>query len=397
LLSGLQLLSLIRMMEGHHLESAIWFSILLNMKHIYLYIAPAYFVYLLRNYCFDAKRRFQSDRFIKLGSAVAAVFIFSFGPFILTGQLAQVLRRLFPFKRGLSHAYWAPNFWAFYNFGDKLLALVYNKRSNASMTGGLVQEYDHTMLPTITPPITLLLVLMSSVVAINELWVKGHRRSSPTLFIRATTICSLSSFMFGWHVHEKAIILPLMSATPLALLSVNDARAFLILAISGTFSLFPLLYEPGETPIKILLLLIYSCYAYISLTQFHQEKLSSTQSLSPSKSPAMTPVSRDRRSPSRSFVASTPTSPTYKGFFSSKGTEKSRSNEMTSSQPHLLSSLEYLYIFGFVFVQLYYSLIHDLIFGARLPFLPLLIISEYCFIGLIWVYFNCYALLLKTN
>lgn len=38
--------------QSQHLQGALLFSVLLNLKHIYLYVAPAYGVYLLRSYCF---------------------------------------------------------------------------------------------------------------------------------------------------------------------------------------------------------------------------------------------------------------------------------------------------------------------------------------------------------
>ncbi len=108
------------------LLSGILFSALLCFKHIYLYLAPAYFVYLLRAYCLGHSQAFPyfTIRFlncVKLGLGIIGVFVSAFGPFALWSQLDQVLRRLFPFSRGLCHAYWAPNVWAVYSFLDRIL------------------------------------------------------------------------------------------------------------------------------------------------------------------------------------------------------------------------------------------------------------------------------------
>lgn len=119
---------------------------LLNLKHIYLYCAPVYFVFLLRQYVLGADGFGHGLRkLVVLGGSVVAVFAASFGPFVYHGQIPAVLSRLFPFKRGLCHAYWAPNFWALYNAADKALAVAgrrygfHHGAASAAMTGGLVQ------------------------------------------------------------------------------------------------------------------------------------------------------------------------------------------------------------------------------------------------------------------
>lgn len=116
--------------QGSYISGAFWFAVLLNLKHIYAYVAPAYLVYLLRNYCFpnapatatlkELNAHFSVRRFAELACTVLAVFIVSFGPFIAMNEMGNVISRLFPFRRGLSHAYWAPNFWALYNTVDKV-------------------------------------------------------------------------------------------------------------------------------------------------------------------------------------------------------------------------------------------------------------------------------------
>ena len=60
-------------------------------------------------------------RFLTLANAVILVFLLSIGPFALMGQLPQLLSRLFPFTRGLNHAYWAPNAWALVTTLDRVL------------------------------------------------------------------------------------------------------------------------------------------------------------------------------------------------------------------------------------------------------------------------------------
>ena len=105
------------------LYSGIVFAIILCLKHIYLYLSLAYFVYLLRAYCLEPKSvlRPRFGNAIKLGISILGIFGAALGPFVYWGQLTQLKERLFPFSRGLCHAYWAPNVWAMYAFTDRVL------------------------------------------------------------------------------------------------------------------------------------------------------------------------------------------------------------------------------------------------------------------------------------
>lgn len=117
------------------LYSGLAFTALLCMKHIYVYLAPAYFVFLLRTYCLSPRSIFQIQwlNCLKLGSGIVALLSLAFGPFLLWGgsdQLLQIWSRLMPFERGLCHSYWAPNIWALYSFSDRVLLFRKHPRNH---------------------------------------------------------------------------------------------------------------------------------------------------------------------------------------------------------------------------------------------------------------------------
>ncbi|KAJ2082151.1 glycosyl transferase [Coemansia sp. RSA 988] len=266
-LLGILVYSLTFALEGRDLLAAVSFAVLLCFKHIFMYIAPAYFVYLLRHHCFaGSKIDVSALRLAQLGLAVGVVFAIAFGPFVAMGQTHQLLARLFPFKRGLCHAFWAPNFWALYTFTDRLLSLIAriapqlvtaNISQLGSSTRGRVGDTRFAVLPDIPPIATFVATFAAQTPAFAVLM---RRTCRPTRLVQATVLCAHASFMFGWHVHEKAIMLILV---PLGLLvaaapSQRVLRAHAVLSIAGFYSLLPLLFGAQELPIKAAILLIWS-------------------------------------------------------------------------------------------------------------------------------------------
>ena len=198
------------------------------------------------------------------------------------------------------------------------------------MTRGLVGDTSFAILPEITKEMTFALTLVFQLIPLMKLW----RRPDWDTFIGAITLCGYASFLFGWHVHEKAVLLIII---PFSLIALKDRRhfsAFRPLAVAGHVSLFPLLFTSAEFPLKT----VYTVF-WLILFLFVFDR--------------MAPV------PERPRV-------------------------------FLFDRFSLLYLTLSIPLVLYCSVLHRLVFGSqRLQFLPLMFMSSYSALGVVgsWVGF----------
>lgn len=153
-------------------------------------------------------------------------------------------------------------------------------------------------------------------------------------FVGAVTLCGYASFLFGWHVHEKAVLLVII---PFSLLALKDRRylgAFRPLAVAGHVSLFPLLFTAAEYPVKA----VYTVFWLILFLLVFDR---------------LAPVSSHTR-------------------------------------VFLLDRFTLLYITISIPLVIYCDLAHKLVFGRKFEFLPLMFISSYSAIGVLgsWIGFS---------
>jgi alpha-1,3-glucosyltransferase len=179
-----------------------------------------------------------------------------------------------------------------------------------------------------------------------KIWKFPH----PLAFAHALVYCQMCSFMLGYHVHEKAILMAIVPVGMLAADSVDDAKVYLLMSWVGHISLFPLLEERREVPTKILFTSIHMLLSYVSLDRYH-------------------------RSEQRAIHI-----------------EQSRRGIR-------FNSLEHLYLCGLGVLLLFVEFIHPIFFVkynadnekiVMMPFLPLLMMSIYCASGLIYTWYLSY-------
>ena len=134
-LIGILIFSISCVRKGQNLLAASLYTSLVMFKHLFVVMAPLFFVYMLRNYCFEAvskkpkrftpttqvaksylqdwistKRTFSLIRLIKMGCTVLSVAAVAMCPIIFArgtdlmsvmNETKQILSRLFPWNRGL--------------------------------------------------------------------------------------------------------------------------------------------------------------------------------------------------------------------------------------------------------------------------------------------------------
>lgn len=209
------------------------------------------------------------------------------------------------------------------------LGLPIKAEALQSVTRGLVGDTAFAVLPEITPRICFGLTLLFQVIPLIKLFWQ------PTwdTFIGAVTLCGYASFLFGWHVHEKAILLVII---PFSLIALKDRRhlgAFRPLAVAGHVSLFPLLFTSAEFPIKT----VYTIF-WLVLFLMAFDRLA--------------PASNRRRT-------------------------------------ILVDRFSIVYIAISIPLIIYCSFVHQIIFRKELEFLPLMFMSSYSAVGVVasWVGF----------
>jgi alpha-1,3-glucosyltransferase len=239
-----------------HWKAAVLFALLLTMKHLFLTLAPFYFVYLLRRYCLDGPTQSKDSttswklrplQLATLGVYTVTTLLVPFVPFLK--QMPQLLARLFPFGRGLVHDYWAANVWAIYSLAEKVL--------------GMLGKGNLPEVPASVCAISLLLSLLPGLYF--GAW-KAAEQKDNSLLIVTVVYSALSSFQLGFHVHEKAILNAIIPMILLVCRRTDHPKhasyriLFLQMTAFGLLGIFPLLFRAIELPLKLC-----SYFAYMTM------------------------------------------------------------------------------------------------------------------------------------
>lgn len=232
--------------------ASILFVLALNYKIMALYYALPIFFYILSD-CFTNRSFFKGAlRVVFIGSIVISTFIICWLPFLQHGEWKQVLKRIFPFERGVFEDYVA-SFWCTIH---PMLNFVKRR---------ILKGENIPHLPLISAALTLISSLPSNIMLFFK--------PSFGQFLYSLTITSLSFFLLSFHVHEKTILFPAIISSFLVYLrrrltTVNS----ILFGYLSIFSLYPLIIKDSlqiaYISISLLYIITFIWPVYESLQSF---------------------------------------------------------------------------------------------------------------------------------
>uniref|UniRef100_A0A7S1Z6G9 Alpha-1,3-glucosyltransferase n=1 Tax=Trieres chinensis TaxID=1514140 RepID=A0A7S1Z6G9_TRICV len=219
---------------------SVLFCLSLNFKQMSLYYAPAVFAYLLGR-CFAPPERAKTGgagaafigRFCALGATVIFTFVALWVPFALYSSpgvtageaVMQIVRRLFPFQRGL--------------FEDK----VSNLWCALSVKPLSIRRRIPLSIQPLLAMFGTLFLAMPSCVALfhygRKTWDdKDVNGENLRRLLWGAAACALSFFLASFQVHEKSI---LMAVSPISMLMSDGPLFSAWFSLASTWTLWPLL------------------------------------------------------------------------------------------------------------------------------------------------------------
>jgi alpha-1,3-glucosyltransferase len=127
-------------------------------------------------------------------------------------------------------------------------------------------------------------------------------------------------------------------------------REFLLVSTAATYSLLPLLYRKEEYAIKILLLVLHVCCVWLTLRSSVEDSATMHHS-------------------------------------NTSGAASGGKSQQCNHGIDAWNCIPWLFTGGLLLLEAYCSGIHGLLFGEKLSFLPLMLSSVYCGVGMlvVWV------------
>lgn len=205
---------------------SILFCLAIGYKQMELYHALPIFFFLLSNCIYKKSVRSGITHLARLSCVVFLTVFLIFAPFLLTTDLNlsfQVVRRLFPFDRGIYEDK-VSNFWC----ATSPLVKWRSPLPTSSLTLSSTKLVWVSVLLVLTTCLPVCIVLL--------------KKSKNQKFLISLALCALNFYLFSFQVHEKSILL--VSIPALCLLPFYPISSFLF-SLCSTLSMWPLFKKDG--------------------------------------------------------------------------------------------------------------------------------------------------------